>query len=93
MSYVIYNAETTILLSSKTYKTAGAAKAALTRAASPGRDNPVVRADFAVADYADFTANIEKQVERTNMMSGVKYMEAINTPPYMSPACDSYWSM
>lgn len=32
-------------------------------------------------------------VERRNLMSGLPYMEDINTPSYCSPACESYWSM
>lgn len=35
----------------------------------------------------------EQMVERVNLMSGLKYMERRDTPAYMSPACDSYWSM
>ena len=32
-------------------------------------------------------------VERTNLMSGQKYMEAEDTPNYCSPASEAYWSM
>lgn len=32
-------------------------------------------------------------VERTNLMSGLSYMEDINTPGYCSPASESYWSL
>ena len=35
---------------------------------------------------------IEPMVERTNMMTGKKFMEPINTPHYMSPSSESYWS-
>lgn len=31
-------------------------------------------------------------VERINLMSGLPYMEDINTPAYCSPAYESYWS-
>lgn len=34
-----------------------------------------------------------KMVERTNLMSGKKYMEAEDTPLYCSPASETYWSM
>lgn len=34
-----------------------------------------------------------KMVERTNLMSGKTYMEDEDTPLYMSPAAESYWSM
>lgn len=32
-------------------------------------------------------------VERTNLMSGEKYMEEEGTPNYCSPASEAYWSM
>ncbi|HET8688676.1 MAG TPA: hypothetical protein VFM18_18835 [Methanosarcina sp.] len=34
-----------------------------------------------------------KMVERTNLLSGQKYMEAEDTPPCCSPASETYWSM
>ena len=35
---------------------------------------------------------IEPMVEKTCMMSGKKFTESINTPHYMSPSSESYWS-
>ena len=32
-------------------------------------------------------------VERTNIMTGKKYMEKRDTPAFLSPACETYWSM
>lgn len=32
-------------------------------------------------------------VEKTNMMTGKKFLERENTPYYCSPASESYWSM
>jgi hypothetical protein len=32
-------------------------------------------------------------IERTNIMTGKKFLEPINTPVFMSPASESYWSM
>ena len=32
-------------------------------------------------------------IERTNIMTGKKYMEKKGTPAFLSPACESYWSM
>lgn len=40
-----------------------------------------------VADYKPV------MVERHNLMSGLPYMEDINTPNYCSPASEAYWSM
>jgi len=34
-----------------------------------------------------------KMIERTNLMSGKKYMEAEDTPLCCSPASETYWSM
>lgn len=34
-----------------------------------------------------------KMVERVNLMSGEKYMEAEDTPNFCSPASEAYWSM
>ena len=34
-----------------------------------------------------------RMVERVNLMSGVKYMEPEDTPNYLSPASEAYWSM
>ena len=89
MSYVIYFTDNTVLATDKTYKTLSAAKAAMTRLAKKGK----LEREAAVATYSDFKDNIEQLVERTNLMSGKKFMEPINTPSYMSPAYESYWSM
>ena len=37
--------------------------------------------------------NLEAQEEVTNMMSGKKFKQSVNTPSFMSPASESYWSM
>lgn len=48
--------------------------------------------DFVIMDAVEYKA-VEPMVERINMMSGKPYKESINTPCYMSPSCESYWSM
>jgi hypothetical protein len=35
----------------------------------------------------------DDMVERTNMMTGKKYMERRDTPIFCSPSSESYWSM
>lgn len=35
----------------------------------------------------------DEMVERTNLMSGKKYMERRDTPYFCSPSSESYWSM
>ena len=37
--------------------------------------------------------NIEAQEEVTNMMSGKKFKQSVNTPNFMSPSSETYWSM
>ncbi len=98
MSYVIYNKETTKIIKDHaynsshktTYLTLAAAKAAMTRFTKKGM---IVAGECAVAEYADFSNNIEAQVKRVNMMSGKEYYESVNTPSYCSPSSESYWSM
>jgi hypothetical protein len=86
----------------QSYKTMAAAKAALTRWTkwwqqdigdldSPD-NNPQFR--YAIAEKDLFHKNIEKSVKKKNMMDPTKeFMEPVNTPSYMSPASESYWSM
>ena len=86
----------------KTYKTMSAAQAALTRASKqwwnllgrngdPTDNDPQFRMGIAEADY--FHKHIERRVAKRNLSTGIVYEETINTPAYMSPACESYWSM
>ena len=82
----------------KSYKTMSAAQAALTRMSKRYRadlldsvNDPVYRYGIAEANY--FHTTIEKSRTRTNMMSNTLYTETVNTPSYMSPASESYWSM
>lgn len=99
MAYVIYHNETTKILggANKSYKTMGAAKAAISRLRKtvptaigyPDRDPLFV---YAIAEINEFYTNIEKTVERTNLMSGKTFRESVNTPYYCSPSSESYWS-
>ena len=101
MAYVIYHNETTKLLggSSKSYKTMGAAKAAISRLRKTVPVSELNNAAkdplfvYAIAEINYFYKNIEQTVERTNMMSGKTFRESVNTPYYCSPASESYWSM
>jgi len=87
------------------YKTMSAAKAALTRLTKAWRANalsnydsldndPTFRYGIAEAEY--FHKSIEKSVKRKTLDIGYgskEYMETVNTPNYMSPASETYWSM
>lgn len=83
------------------YKTMAAAKAALTRMSKRYRadlketvNDPQFRYAIAEAEY--FHKSIEKSVKRKTLDIGYgskEYMETVNTPNYMSPASETYWSM
>lgn len=79
------------------YKTMAAAKAGLTRIAKAENLMPtdsnhaLFRYGIAEADY--FHKNIEKSRTVKNMMDGTPFTESVNTPGYMSPRSESYWSM
>ena len=36
---------------------------------------------------------LPKMVERENLMTGKKYLEAEDTPLHLSPASETFWSM
>ena len=104
MGYVIYHKESTRTVG-KTYKTHSAAKAQITRMSKRWFDERYIalypevgRAEdplfiYGIAERSYFEDHIEQQVERTNLMTGQKYMEPVNRPNYMSPASETYWSM
>ena len=81
----------------KSYKTLGAAEAALTRICKAEgllqTDPNYARYRYAIAATAYFHQNIEKRVAKRNLSTGIVYEEAINTPAHMSPASETYWSM
>jgi hypothetical protein len=95
MAYVVYEVESTRIATPKPYgkeyyATEGAAKAAKTRMEKGKR---WAGKQLEVAEITLYRTLIEKMVERTNLMSGKKYMESVNTPNYCSPASEAYWSM
>ncbi len=85
----------------KSYATLGAAKAALTRMSKRYRadlketvNDPQFR--YAIAASAFFHQNIEKSRTVYSIMDQAKekpITETVNTPGYMSPSSESYWSM
>jgi methyl coenzyme M reductase subunit D len=89
MSYVVYDVATTRLIGDA-FKSLAAAKAGVTRAVKAGR---FARNDVAVTDSINYYQNVERMVERVNLLSGKKYMESVNTPSYCSPSSEAYWSM
>lgn len=86
MAYIVYNIATSRI--EYTYNNATVAKRQMTRL-----NNRAGEVKFAVTDGVTYYANIEKTVEKINMMTGLPYMESVNTPNYCSPSSESYWSM
>jgi len=85
----------------QSYKTMPAAKAALTRMSKRHRadmldsvNDPQFR--FGIADAEYFHTNLEKKRTVYSIMDQAKerpIVETVNTPGYMSPSSESYWSM
>ena len=79
------------------YKTMSAAKAGLTRIKKAEGLLPTApnSADFryGIAEVEYFHKNIEASRKAQNLMSKEWFVEPINTPGYMSPRSESYWSM
>jgi hypothetical protein len=82
----------------KSYKTMAAASAALTKMSKRYRadlletvNDPQYRFGVAEANY--FHTSIEKTRTVKNMMNGAPLVETVNTPGYMSPRSEAYWSM
>ena len=80
------------------YKTMAAAKAALTKMSKRHRadlletvNDPVFR--YGIAEFAYFHDRIEKSVQKRNILNGKDYYETVNTPNYMSPSSETFWSM
>ena len=82
----------------KSYKTMPAAQAALTKMSKRYRadllesvNDPQYRYGVAEANY--FHTSIERSRTVKNMMNGAPIVETVNTPGYMSPRSEAYWSM
>ena len=92
MQFLVYNTDNSAITDGP-FKTNSAAKASITRASKKHFiKNGTKLKNRAVAESTYYYANIE-QVERTNIMTGKKYKESINTPISCSPAFETYWSM
>ena len=90
--FYVYNLKTSQVMQTRkgksTWKSLGAAKAFRTRMARMGYNTD----EYGIVDV-DLYSLIEQQVEKTNLMTGKKYRESVNTPLYLSPSSESYWSM
>ncbi len=61
--------------------------------ASPGRSSTRLCALDGNLKMMKVAYDDTDMIERTNIMTGKKYMEKKGTPVFLSPACESYWSM
>lgn len=103
MAYVIYRKDTSALVSTlrdRRYKTESAAKAALTRFNKQwansrgllGNEPTAPQFTCAIAHVKYYREHIERSVVKTNLMTGKEYTESVNTPLFMSPSSETYWS-
>ena len=87
--FVLYYTETNKLYRSG-YTTHKGAKRGQTVAAK----HNIVNLEIASEEhFRTLKALTTKMVTRRNLMSGLEYQEAEDTPGHMSPASESYWSM
>lgn len=109
MTYVIYDKSSSAIVENvryrpyrvtTSYKTMSAAKAALTRMSKKFMEDfskYCITKDpqfiYDIAEVEEYHANIEKQVQRKNLMTGELYWESVNTPRSCSPSTELYWSM
>ena len=70
----------------RAYKTYGAARATRTRLCN--------KAGWSVSDLSivDTRHYQPRMVEKTNLMTGQKFLEDVNTPYFCSPSSETYWS-
>lgn len=92
MSYYIIAKGTGLIVTdgpnkTRAYNTFGAAKATRTRLCN--------KAGWSTneLDIVDVKSYQPRMVERTNLMTGKKFQEDVNTPYYCSPSSETYWSM
>lgn len=98
MSYVIYNKETTRIVSGRRswerndFATEAAAKAALTRMVKKS-NGKLIREDYAIIEYGLFFTLIEKTEVVVNLMSGKEVRQSVNTPRCCDVSSELYWTM
>ena len=100
MSYYLVHQNTGNIITDRggrwqAYKTQAAAKACRTRV--------VAKLSFKLEDLVIVSQdnlqqfrhahNLPTKIERTNIMTGKKFLEDVDTPYFCSPASETYWSM
>jgi hypothetical protein len=86
VKYVVYHVAST--MEKKAFKSAGVAMTVAEK-----MNVAAGKPEYAAASESYYHAHVVKMVEKKNMMSGLTYSEASNTPGYMSPSSEAYWSM
>jgi hypothetical protein len=71
----------------RAYKTFGAARATRTRLC---RKEGWSVNDLSIVDIKHYQP---RMVQRTNIMTGEKFEEDVNTPIFCSPSSETFWSM
>ena len=92
MSYYVISRGTGLIVSdgpskARSYKTFGAAQATRTRLINKSGWNISELNIIATTHYKP------KMVTRTNLMTGQKFQEDVNTPLCCSPASETFWSI
>ena len=96
--WYVYDKDTTVI--QRTFKTASAAKAWITRKQNEflsdrglyvSNDGPMFDWGYADAEY--FHRAIEKSVIKRNLMTGQEFSQLVNTPRACDPSSELYWSM
>lgn len=96
MKYVVYQIADTRYAGRKgrydepIFESEAAAKSHITRLVKAGKFK---RKEISYAELGNFRKNIEKKVVRKHLMTGQDIVETINTPGYLSPSSETYWSM
>lgn len=98
MAHVVYNRETTIIVSEvsgyrhKVYDSESTAKAAITRMVNKGM---IRREDVAIAETSVFFSTIEKKHIRKGIVhsEGRDFEVGVNTPWSSGPWSEAYWCM
>lgn len=101
--FVIYDLSTTMQVGpyhghphtsmAKTYKTWGAAMRTAAKWNAKAMGTKQGPGPYGVAHVDHYRTRVVHMVTRTNLLSGKQYQEASNTPGFMSPSSEAYWSM
>ena len=74
------------------YKSQGGATRALNRALAKGEIKYADFYDWGILPMDEF-AQLEKKVEKRNLLSGQAFVDSVNTPACCDPSTETYWSL